>query len=41
MVWKELCYGKAEMLGDVEEAARVWRYNLVLYGSGLRYCDVG
>jgi len=28
-VWKELCYGKAETLGDAEEAAR-WRwYNLV------------
>jgi len=28
-VWKELCYGKAEMLEDAEEAARWWRYNLV------------
>jgi len=26
---KELCYGKAEMLVDAEEAARWWRYNLV------------
>ena len=28
-VWKELYHGKAETLGDVEEAARWWRYNLV------------
>jgi len=28
VVRKELCYGKAEMLEDVEEAARWWRYNL-------------
>jgi len=28
-VWKELCYGKTETLGDAEEAARWWRYNLV------------
>jgi len=27
-VWKVLCYGKAETLEDVEEAARWWRYNL-------------
>jgi hypothetical protein len=26
-VLKELCYGKAETLGDVEEVARWWRYN--------------
>jgi hypothetical protein len=26
---KELCYRKAETLGDAEEAARWWRYNLV------------
>jgi len=29
VVRKELCYGKAEMLEDAEEAARWWRYNLV------------
>jgi len=29
VVWKELCYGKAETLEDAEEAARGWRYNLV------------
>ena len=29
VVWKELCYGKAETLEDAEEAARWWRYNLV------------
>jgi len=29
VVWKELCYGKAERLEDAEEAARWWRYNLV------------
>jgi len=29
VVGKELCYGKAETLEDVEEAARWWRYNLV------------
>jgi hypothetical protein len=29
VVWKELCYGKAETLGDVEEVARWWRDNLV------------
>jgi len=40
LVWKELCYGKAEMLGDAEEATRSWRDNLVRQGSGLRYCDV-
>jgi len=28
-VWKELCYRKAEALGDTEEAARWWRYKLV------------
>jgi hypothetical protein len=28
-VSKELCYGKAETLEDVGEAARGWRYNLV------------
>jgi hypothetical protein len=28
MVSKELCYGKAEMLEDVEEAVRGWWYNL-------------
>jgi len=26
---KELCYGKTETLGEVEEAARWWRDNLV------------
>jgi hypothetical protein len=25
MVWKELCYGKAETLGDAEEAVRWWQ----------------
>jgi hypothetical protein len=40
-VWKELGYGKAETLGDVEEAARWWRDDLVRYRSGLRCCDVG
>jgi len=29
LVVKELCYGKAETLGDAEEAARWWRYYLV------------
>jgi hypothetical protein len=29
MVIKELCYGKAETLGDGEQAARWWRSNLV------------
>jgi len=29
VVWKELCYGKAETLEDAEEAARWWWYNLV------------
>jgi len=29
VVRKELCYGKAETLEDVEKAARWWRYNLV------------
>jgi len=24
-----VCYGKMETLGDAEEAARRWRYNLV------------
>jgi len=24
MVWKDLCYGRAETLGDAEEAARWW-----------------
>jgi len=28
-VSKELCYGKAETLGDAESAVRWWRYNLV------------
>jgi hypothetical protein len=28
-VWKEFGYGKAETLGDVEEAARRWRDDLV------------
>jgi hypothetical protein len=27
VVWKELCYGKTETLGDAEEVARWWRYN--------------
>jgi hypothetical protein len=40
-VWKEVCYGKAEMLRDAEKAARWWRDNLVHKGCGLRYCDVG
>jgi hypothetical protein len=25
VVWKELCYGKAETLADAEEAVRGWR----------------
>jgi len=25
---KELCYGKAETLGDAEAVARGWQYNL-------------
>jgi hypothetical protein len=29
VVWKELCYQKAETLEDAEEAARWWQYNLV------------
>ena len=29
MVWKKLCNGKAETLGDVEDAGRWWQYNLV------------
>jgi hypothetical protein len=29
MVWKELCYGEAEMLGDVEDEARWWWYKFV------------
>jgi hypothetical protein len=29
VVSKKLCYGKAETLGDMEEAARWWQYNLV------------
>ena len=29
VVLKELCYGKAETLGDAEGAARWWQYNLV------------
>jgi hypothetical protein len=29
VVSKELCYRRAETLGDAEEAARWWRYNLV------------
>jgi len=29
MVWKELGYGTVETLGDAEEVARGWRYNLV------------
>jgi len=41
VVWKELCYGKAETLEDAEEAARWWRYNLVRLRSGSRCCDVG
>jgi len=28
-VWKELCYGNEETLGDTDEAARWWRYNFV------------
>jgi len=28
-VWKEMCYRKAETLGDAQEAARWWRYNFV------------
>jgi hypothetical protein len=28
-VFEELCYGRAEKLEDVEEVARLWRYNLV------------
>jgi len=41
VVSKEWCYGKAETLEDAEEAARGWRYNLVIWRSGLRCCDVG
>jgi hypothetical protein len=40
-VSKELCYEKAETLEDTQEAARLWRYNLVRKGSGLRCGDVG
>jgi len=29
VVWKELCYGKAETLVDAEEAARGWRDNVL------------
>ena len=29
MVSEELCYGKAETLGDAKEAARWWRDTLV------------
>ena len=29
VVSEELCYGKAETLGDAEEAAKWWRDNLV------------
>jgi hypothetical protein len=29
VVWKELCYGKAETWKDAEKAARGWRDNLV------------
>jgi hypothetical protein len=29
VVLKEMCYGKAETLGDAGEAVRWWRYNLV------------
>lgn len=28
-VWKEMCYGKAEMLVDAEEAAKGWRDNVL------------
>jgi hypothetical protein len=27
VVWEELCYGKAETLGDSEEVARGLQYN--------------
>jgi len=40
-VWKELCYGMAVTLGNAQEAARWWRYNLVRQGSGVKCCDVG
>jgi len=39
-VSKEWWYGKAEMLGDIEEVMRWWRYNLVWYGTGLRCCNI-
>jgi len=29
MVWKELCYGRAERLGDADDEARWWWNNLV------------
>jgi hypothetical protein len=29
MVWKELCYGKAETLEDLENMAIWWQYNLL------------
>lgn len=28
-VWKELCYGKAGILGDVEPLARQWQYDVL------------
>jgi hypothetical protein len=30
VVWEELCYGKAETLGDAEDAARWWQCTVVL-----------
>jgi hypothetical protein len=41
MVWKELCYGKAETLGDAENTATGWWYHLSTIRCGLRCSDVG
>jgi hypothetical protein len=35
-VLKELSYGRAETLGDAEEVATWWEYNLIQSGHRLR-----
>jgi hypothetical protein len=41
LVWKELYYGRAERLGDVENTATGWWYNVSMIRSGMRCSDVG
>jgi hypothetical protein len=40
-VWKDLRYGMAETLKDVEEGVTWWRYMSVWSGCRLRCCDFG